>query len=329
MTNLNATAQIQFWKLKTFNEKLNASIGFLKQYWKPLLKANAVIAGPLFILGMGLILFYFNVFLQNITLFQGFEEDEIVYMILQLFLYVFVGGFLYMLSLLGIILVTLEFVYLAQTKPSEIHNLKLIFKNARKRALKMLGNLLLIGLIYYVLNVVVQIVGLILVFIPVFGAFASIGLQVGLYVLFYAFIYLAVPMIYYEKLSFSKMMKEVEQMLRMSFWPTSGMYLGTKAIQFILANGLFPPIFGLLFWYFFDKIRAMSIDDPSAFITQHKMIFVWVMVLMFILSLLNTASNIFHVVTSAVQYFSVKEEYKGNHLKQQIQNFENLTKVNE
>lgn len=330
MTNSSEKVQIQFWKLKTFNEKLNASIGFLKQYWQPLLKANAVIAGPLFILGMGFILFYFNVFLQNVRLLDSLEDNQIFYMFGQLFLYVFIGGILYIFSLLGIILVTLEFIHITQTKPSEIHNLKLIFKNARKKALKMIGHLILIGLIYYLVNVGVQIVGLILALIPIFGVFASLGLQIAAYLLFYSFIYLAVPMIYYEKFSFSKMFKQVRAMLRLNFWPTSGMYLGTKAIQFILANGVFPPLLGLFFWYFFQEIRKTSItEEPFAIIEQHKMVFILSMIVIFIMSLLNTASNIFHVVTSAVQYHSLKEQQTGSHLRQQIQNFENLTRRND
>lgn len=328
MTNSNENIKIQFWKLKTFNEKLNASIGFFKQYWKPLLKANTVIAGPLFVAGMGLILFYFNVFLQNATLLDKLNDNQVLYMIGQLFFYVFIGGLLYIFSLLGIILVTLEFVRITQTKPSEIHNLKLIFKHAKRKALKMIGNLMLIGLIYYLVNIGIQLLGIILALIPIFGIFASIGLQIAVYLAFYGFIYIAVPMIYYETFSFSKMVKEARSILRQNFWPTSGMYLGTKAIQFILANGLFPPIFGAIFWYLFNKIKHFPTDDPTTFFIQHKIIFIWVMVLIFILSLFNTASNIFHVVTSAVQYFSLKEKHLGTHLRQQIQNFENLTKDN-
>ena len=120
MNRFTNSTKIPYWKLTTFNEKLNASIAILKENWKPILKANAVIAGPLFIIGVGLILFYFNVFLQNITLQTMSPSGQMVW---QLFLYFFIGGFLYGLSLLSIVLVTLEVVRLQKDDPENMGNL--------------------------------------------------------------------------------------------------------------------------------------------------------------------------------------------------------------
>lgn len=317
MQNLNETYQIRFWKLKTFNEKLNASIGFLKNFWKPLLRANLAIAGPLFILGVGIILFYFNVLLQNLVLESTSDFGTIF---LSLFFYIFLGGILYGFSFLTVILVTFEVIHLQQHDIKNMNNLSLIFKNIRKKFWKLAGVMFLLVAIFFVGYMIVGMISIPLTFLGVFGALLMFPMQIALYLVIYSFSYVLLPMAYFEKNSLSVIIRKAKHFLEGNFWQTSGMYLGSKAIQYVIANGILIPIIISIYFYIISRVDLYAERFDS--INENKLLFSLGMILLFLYLLFNLATNIFHVITSVVQYMSLKEQKESTYIFQQIENFE-------
>lgn len=320
MTNSTINQKIQYWRLKTFNQKLNATIELLKRHWKPLLRANAIIAGPLFIIGTGLILFYFNVFVQQIT-FQ--TTDDVGSLFFQLFIYLFIGGLLYGTALLSMVLVTLEVIRLSKEEPENIDKLSLIFRNVRKQFLPFVGIMIAFVFLIFIGNFLIALLSIPLAALTLgIGSILLFPIQLGFQLIAYGFLYILLPMAYFENQSFSVNFYKSKEYFKSHFWQTAGMYLGSKGIQFVLVTGLSLPLFIALLSFIIQSLNSQAGD--IGLMAENKWIFNVFMIILFLYLLLNLASQIFHIITSAVQYLSLKEEEEGEHVFEQIATFESV-----
>lgn len=322
MTDLTKQKTIQFWKLKTFNEKLNASIGFLRIHWKPLLKANLVIAGPLFVIGIGTLLFYTQIFIQKIIIGTPNNEMNEVF---SLFSKVAISGLLYALALSAVSLVTFEYARMAQIDSPDRFDPKKIFKKCRKKFWRLFGAGALAVGAYYMIALVTNAMSMVFVMIPYVGIILFGIIQFGMMAFFYSFLYIYLPMTYFENGGISKLFKKTRQFLSRDFLSTAGMYLGNKAIQMVLTNGLLVPFIIYLFYRLIEIVEVEKLSPENMFI-ENRYIFIIFMIVVFIYMLLNTAFNIFHIITSVVQFYSLREKNEGHHVFQTIENFENVGK---
>lgn len=320
MQNSTKRIDLPYWRLKTFNEKLNASIAFIKEYWKPLLKANLLVGGPLFIVGIGLIVYNILVFGNNVI---SNPEDPGVLRIVVFFLNLFLGLMFYGVSILAITMVTLEFMKVQHNHPEKMDELNFIFQGAKKRLPKMIGFTLFGLFVSYLVGMVSQFLIIPLALIGAAGIIIFVPLYALAHISLYAYVYVIGPTAYYEKVSFSKTIEKGMRYIKGNFWQTVGMYFGSRIIQYIIVSGLLIPLISLIYGYFIYKESLGG--GIGLFGEQGQRYALYLAAgLLFIFFFLNLFTNIFHVISGAVQYHTLKEDKENNYINSQIEAFDEI-----
>ncbi len=320
MQNSTKRINLPYWRLRTFNEKLNASIAFLKQYWKPLFKANLLVGGPLFILGVGLIVYNGLVFGNNLI---ANPDDPGVLRTVILFFNLFIGLIFYGFSILAITMITLEFMKVQHYHPERMDDLNFIFQNTRKRFLKMFGFTLFGLFVNYLVGLISQLLLLIVPFLGVVGIVIFVPLYFFVRMALFAYVYVIGPTAYYEKISFSKTIEQGLRFIKGNFWQTLGMYLGARIIQYIILFGFMWPLI-VAMWFFLIFAGPNGIDNGLYEQDAQRYVLYVTMALIFVFTFLNLFTNIFHVISGAVQYHSLKEKKENNYINTQIDQFNAL-----
>lgn len=306
------TYEIQFWRLKTFNQKLNAVIGFLRHEWKPLLRSLLFIAGPPFVLGVALLVYYITILLQ--VAFYNLPDNQLLYSLI----YFFVGNFIYALSLLTITVITFEIMRMKQQN-EDTSQVKLVFRRVRKKILKLIGLTLLLSVLFGLFLLLSSIISSTFLFMGSVGAILNLLLMSFLLLSFFSFIYLVIPITYYENMSIGNSVSKAVTFLKTSYWNTIGMFIGSLLIRLVVLSGIFVPILSLFFYYAIEY-NIMTRDDYQ----EKKWFIIFLSLLYFIYYCVDILSNIFQVVSAGVQYHAVKEKVEQNHVFNQIEHFNEI-----
>ncbi len=312
---------LQYWQLKTFNEKLNAISAFLKHYWKPLFRANLFIAGPMLVIGLGFITFYFNVFYQQSKL--DISDAFNLQLVMGLMASVFIGSILYFFSYMSLIAVTLEFIKIVEEVPQKINDLGFIFLRARQRILRLsllvfvFSTLASIGLVFIMLFV--GIIGVLLAFL---GFLILPAMLLGV-LMVYSYLWIIIPTYYYQQLDIMKSMAKGVELIRGKFWQTIGMFSGLSIILYVIMMGL---IFPILLFFFGLTTNWFRIDDLSSIYQESNQDYMFYANLLFTMlsSFLSMFASIIIIVGGAIQYFTLLEDKENIYLFHQIENFNHL-----
>jgi len=176
-----------------------------------LIKANLLVGGPLFILGIGLIVYNSLVFGQNLI---ANPTEPGVLRTVVFFLNIFLGLIFYGFSILAITMVTLEFMKVQHEQPDKMDNLNFIFQNAKKRFAKMLGFTLFGVFVSFLVGQVSQFALIPLAFLGIFGIIIFVPLYALTHLGLYAYVYVIGPTAYYEKITFSKTIEKGIKLLK-------------------------------------------------------------------------------------------------------------------
>ncbi len=254
---MSETLKIEYHKTRDFGKKINATIEFIKQNFKPLFKAMLFIAGPPIILGSILMAQILDNFMNILTYStQGLdpELDELMGLIgpaIGAVIFLVIGG-------TAIVAVVYDYVILYEKQGKDI-TVQEVWERAKKSFWRVLGTMLL--------YVIVLMVAYLIMLIPTFLlAVISPALTfIGILVFYAGAIYVVVTfslifiVMAYEQVNFATAISRCFQLIKSKWWSTFGLFIVTSLIQSVISSIFFIP------WYVIFIISMLHNTDANTF----------------------------------------------------------------
>lgn len=288
---------IEFYKIRDFGEKFNATIEFIRYNFSSLIKISILIAAPMGLL-VGVILSdLFGSFssiisdpsnMDNVEAIGLFTSIGLNYLLIILLSLISVS-----LSLAGI-MSFMRMVYENKELPSVTE----VYGRALKKLLGLMGLIVIIYLI--------NIAGFIFFILP--GIYLMIVFS------------LSIPCYMFEDISIGEAISKPFKLIKEKWWSTFGLLLISSMIASFSSYIFAIPFYILVFGEMFTVLKNQQ--DPGSVMAIYT-------------GWKSSASTGFMMVGSfltymvpiialSFQYFNLKERQEGTGLKSQIDNFENL-----
>ena len=252
---MSEALKIEYHKTRDFGKKINATIEFIKQNFKPLFKAMLFIAGPPIILGSILMAQILDNFMNILTYStQGLdpELDELMGLIgpaIGAAVFLILGG-------TTIIAVVYDYVILYEKQGKNI-TVQEVWELTKKSFWRVLGTMML--------YVVVLLLAYLVMLIPTFLlALLSPALTfIGILVFYTGAIYVVVTfslifiVMAYEKVNFATAISRCFQLIKSKWWSTCGLFVVTGLIQSVISSIFFIP------WYIIFILSMLHTADAT------------------------------------------------------------------
>ncbi|MEM8567799.1 MAG: hypothetical protein AAGF85_15160 [Bacteroidota bacterium] len=283
---MQTSPAIEYHKTRDFGKKLNATVEFIKENFKPLFRALIYIAGPPIILGSILFSQIFERIMNLGTLAQagldpGFND-------VFGFIIPGIGGMIFLLiGGTALVAVVYDYMILYEKRGKNI-SVNDVWQLTKTSFWQVLGRMFLLTLLFLAAYVVVVII--IVAFATASPGLAFIiGLPVG-----GAFLYCIVPIYLifiitaYEKVGFGTAIGRCFKLVGGKWWSTFGLIVITSIIQGIISYVFMIP------WYVIFILKTLHATDTGAFSFAEPTP---------LMEVISTISFMFYSVMSYVLYF--------------------------
>ncbi|MGD1958809.1 MAG: hypothetical protein ACFB2Y_08130 [Fulvivirga sp.] len=296
---------IEYHRTRDFGKKLNATIEFIKENFKPLFKAMAYIAGPPIILGSILLSQIFDRFINFTTLAgaginPGFSElAEFILPGIGAILFLLLGG----TALLAVIY---DYMILYEKQGKEI-SVNEVWQLTKTSFWQVLGRMLLLTLLGLVAYIgLVFVIGLSAAASPALAFLLGIPAFIG-------FIYLIIPIYLffiiavYERVDFGTALGRSYKLVRGKWWSTFGLIFVTGLIQGVISSIFFIP------WYVIFILKTLHTTEPGSFMEPSATMEVIGTISFLLYSAMRYLLFCIPLIAVAFQYFNLAElkESKG------------------
>lgn len=284
--------KIEFYKMRDFGQKLNATIEFIRQNFSKFFLSLLLIAGPASLL-MGLIMKGFMTDAFNMG--ANPDADPLAIFGPNYFFMIVISAFM------GVMLSLTCFSYMELYRNKEITEFSVVdvFRNALSR----FGA----AFILFIIIVITVIVSSIFFILP------------GIY--FFVVLSLALPILFFEKTGPFEAFGRCFRLIKEKWWSTFGLLFVSAIIAYVAAMIFSVPFYAL---YVFEIFNLSSTEqpDPTAFINMFSS---WYMAFsMMIMMIGSYLSYSIVIVALAFQYFNLAERANAYGLIDKIQDFENV-----
>lgn len=295
------TPRIELHRTRDFGKKLNATVEFIKENFKPLFKSLFYIAGPFIVIGTLLFSQVYTGFIRR-SLNQantggGFNfEDELVSIIsmgLAAALFLFIGGTM-------LVSAVNEYIKLYETKGSEI-SVEEVWAKVKANFFNVMGTMIAL-FVFIVFTYTVTI------FIIVLLADASIGITILLAIICFLFLiytYIAFSLVFiiraYEEIGLIESFQRCLHLVKGKWWSTFGLLFVASLIQSLCSWIFFVP------WYVMIIIDSLH-NVNEGFMPDRPLYYQVLQTLL--LALYMISSYILYcipLVAIAFQYFNLVE----------------------
>jgi len=303
--------KIELHRTRDFGKKLNATIEFIKENFKPLFKSLFYISGPFILIGTLLFSQVYSGFIRR-SLNQvnnGFNmEDELFNIIsvgLAAAVFLFIGGTM-------LIATVNEYILIYEKKGNEI-SVEEVWAKVKEKFFSVLGTMI-------ALFVFIVFTYAITVFIIIFTADASIALTVILSIICFFFLiyaYIAFSLVFivraYEQIGIVESFQRCLFLVKGKWWSTFGLIFVASLIQSICSWIFFVPWYGLMIY---DSLHNLN----EGFVPDRPLYYQILQTLL--LTLYMMSSYILYcipLVAIAFQYFNLVELKEARGLMSKIE----------
>lgn len=282
--------RIEYYRIRDFGEKFNATIEYLRQHFLSLFVLVLVVTVPFTVLG-GAIQYYFFNELQSIGLgmTDPFEVLALIAEILPIFLLSMVVSVVLNASLIGSM-----YTYMRMTENNE----------EEVRPLDVVGQLVpkLAGLsVIIIATTFIVMFGMLFFLIP--GIYLAIVLS------------LAVPVYCFEDVNIGQAFSKPFTLIRDKWWSTFGLLVITVILVFILSLAIAVPV-GIV-------IGLNEVFGPEDILNDDSVQF-WSVLSNSVVNSLTYVLFSIPSIALAFQYFNLTERTEGRGLKSEIEGFEDI-----
>lgn len=290
------TRKIEFYRMRDFGQKLNATIEFIRTNFGKFFLSLLLIAGPAALI-MGLAMKDFMATAFRISVNQPGDPDAVMSMFgLNYFLMIGVSIFL------GVMLSLTCYSYMELYRSREVTDFSVtdVFRNAISR----------FGAAFVLL---------ILIAITVFISFFFFMLP-ALY--FSVALSLALPILFFEKVGPIEAYKRSFRLISEKWWSTFGILVVSAIISYVAAMIFSVPFYGVYIFEVFSLASNVDEPDPSSFINMFSS---WYMAASMIIMMIGSyLSYAIVIVALSFQYFNLAERANAYGLIDKIQDLENI-----
>ncbi|MEM9858652.1 MAG: hypothetical protein AAF843_14925 [Bacteroidota bacterium] len=309
---------IEYHKTRDFAKKLNATIEFIKENFKPLFRALLFIAGPPVILGSILLSQIFDRFMSFTTLAStgiapGFDDfGQFILPGLGSLIFLLIGG----TALLAVIY---DYMILYEKQGKEI-SVNDVWQLTKKSFWQVLGRMLLLSLLGIVAYVIlVFAIALLVAASP--GLAFIVGLPLGI-----GFIYLIIPLYLffiiaaYERIDFGTALGRSFKLIKGKWWSTFGLIFVTGLIQGVIASVFMIP------WYVIFMLKTLHTTEPNTFSEPSALMEIIGTVSFLLYSVIRYMLFCIPLIAVAFQYFNLAELKESKGLMSKIDAFGTTSK---
>lgn len=305
---------IELHKTRDFGKKLNATIEFMKQNFKPLFKSMLYIAGPFVIIGsLFFTQLYSGFFRTLMTSPENFDlpESGLTNMIVSL-----IAGIIFLtLGGTAIIATVNEYIILYENKKGPEITVQEVWERVKATFFTVLGTM--------ILYVVIFVIAYVAIIIPIAlagvlsGALAAIGVIVAICAFIYLLIVLSLIFIIraYEKASFSKAMSRCFFLIKEKWWSTFALLVVTAIIHNVISSIFFIPWYATIIIEMMHNLEGSTFEEPSL----AMQIFTNVSLLLYFIS--SYILYCIPLIAIAFQYFNLVERKEARGLMSKIETF--------
>lgn len=291
-----AQENIEFYKIRDFGEKFNATIDFIRYNFKMLIKIELLIAAPM---GLVVAIFMSNMFKSMFSMAQNPDMNEVeaigflgtlgLNYILILLLSLLAGS----LSLAGV----MGFMRLRMNPEATIS-----FSDVASQVFKKLGGLMLLIVLVYSIS----LVGFVFLLLP------------GIYL--FVVLSLAIPSYLFEDISIGEAISKPFRLIKEKWWSTFGLLVIAQMIATISSYVFAIPFYALIFG---EMITVMDTNpDPEDIMNIYTG---WKSAASMGVMLIGAfITYMVPIIALSFQYFNLRERIEATGLKSQIDNFENI-----
>lgn len=252
---------IELHRTRDFGKKLNATVEFIKENFKPLFKSLLYISGPFIVIGSIFFTQIFSGFFRIMVNSTQGTEPSIDNMI-SMGMYGIAAAIFLILGGTAIIATVNEYIVLYEKQGNEI-TVNQVWERVKNSYFSVLGTM--------ILYTVVLIASYVAIIIPaaLLGA-ASPGLMVIVMIAFYVgMIYVVVSFSFifiiraYEKVGFSTAVSRCFYLIKSKWWSTFGLLLVTSIIQSVISSIFFIPWYANFLIEMLHNVDAQAFEEPG------------------------------------------------------------------
>lgn len=290
--------KVQFYKIRDFGEKINATFEFIRENILNLLKVVLLIVVPLGLL-MGI--FFSGIFP---TIFQAslnpeMSDAESLSFVADLGVNYLLMMLLSMVTIAFLVGSVYTYMLLKDKNETPASPLEILKKVAVKIP-QMIVLMILIGL--------VTGIGFMLFFLP--GVYLGVTLS------------LALPIFVFEDLGIGKSFSKSFKLIKGKWWSTFGLLVVTGIIASIVSYLFAIPFYAGFLGDTFSSINTVE-DDPSAVFEAFSS---WYMVIGMGFMMIGTyITYLIPLIALSFQYFNLSERVEGKGIRGQIDEFETVS----
>ncbi|MTI20152.1 hypothetical protein E1176_03895 [Fulvivirga sp. RKSG066] len=309
------TAQyIELHKTRDFGKKLNATIEFIKQNFKPLFKSMLYIAGPFVTLGSLFFVQIYSGFIKMSMNPQAINDpfgDNVASMIIFCiagFVFLMIGG-------TAIVATVNDYIILYEEKKGPNITVSEVWARVKSSFWNVLGTMVLYFLVFMAIYIALIIP------IVLFGSFSSALAAIFVIAAVIAMMYIlvALTLIFivraYEKVGFGKALSRCFQLIKSKWWSTFGLLVVTSIIHNVISGIFFIPWYGQMIYEMMHNINGDPFQEPSLVMQ----IFNNVTLLLYFIS--SYILYCIPLIAIAFQYFNLVEMKEARGLMSKIDSF--------
>ena len=307
--------KIEFYRQRTFTEKMNVTFDFIRENWKPLLKYSFYLIMPVCLVQTFAINSFFSTYMDLIARTASFTGGfyEPLYRIIGSY------GVLFICITIGMSILSGLIYEMMQTYAVRENGLMGITLNDFKdNLIKKIWRCLILSLISIFVTIFVIVVMAVLAFISTITLILTVPL-------FLAFIILCVPImlilpiyLFEENIDIIDTVKKAWKLGVATIWGMLGLMIVLYILSSVINTVTTMP------WYITQFIR-MVFSVSSEFSSTQPVIFNFIVyILGLIQSLGMYISMIIILVGLAFQYFHAREKVEGISIESNISNFDEL-----
>jgi len=309
-----STTHIELHKTRDFGKKLNATIEFLKENFKPLFKAMLYIAGPALILGSLLFTQLFSGFFR-ISLNQAQGVDPSMDNMMSMGIYGLAGAIFLLIGGTAVIATVNEYIILYEKKGSSDISVNEVWERVKSSFFTVLGTMILYTVFLIVAYIVILIPVVLLTAISPFLTF----LGIMAFVIGVAYVAVTFSLIFivkaYEKVGFGTAVSRCFQLIKGKWWSTFGLVFVTSIIQSTVSSIFFIPWYANFIIQMLHNAEAQAFEDPSLLFQIINNV---TLLLYFVCSYIMYCIPL---IAIAFQYFNLVELKEARGLMSKIESF--------
>lgn len=303
--------KIELHQTRDFGRKLNATIEFIKENFKPLFKCLLFIPGPFVIIGSLLFIQIFQGFMrmslnQTNPNLQGDFENLIIYGI--------AGGLFLVLGGTAVVATVNEYIKLYEKQGNEI-TVNEVWEQVKKAFWTVLGTMILYVLILIGAYLVLLLPLFIFTAISPLMAFPIMLVLLGM--MLYLIINLTLLFIIraYENVGFATAVSRCFKLVKGKWWSTFGILIVTSIIQGTISSIFYIPWYVIMIWNMAHNMDTHTIQEPNlAMEIMGQVFLLFYMICSYIMYCIP-------LIAIAFQYFNLVEMKEATGLMKKIDDF--------